>query len=125
MERFFLDSSAIIQLLSGDARGKAILDALEGGEFYTNVICCVEAVNGANLDKVARVEAFLNKLHTLAVGYEEARIASGFALSCRRKGGYVAAVDCLIAASAVSVGATLVTTDHDFERIAGVKVKVF
>ena len=121
MERFLLDSSAIIEILSGTAEGKRAATAVRSGEVATSAIAYCEVLNKANLDKLQIAEAFLNRLLVLYPGQAELKTCCGIQQACNRKGRHVPTIDALIAATAINAGCTLVSFDGDFGRIEGLK----
>lgn len=124
MTRYLLDSSCIIDILSGNERGAKAAQLAKGAELVTSAICYCEVLNRLDLDKAAKAEAFLSKLLVFGLGLQEAKIAKEMQYACRRAGNQVPTVDCLIAATAKTNSATLIASDHDFARIDGVEKKV-
>ncbi len=124
MTRFLLDSSAILNVMDGGSKGQDIAALIRGGELCTSVICFCEVLNKCNLDKRVKAEAALIKLLVFSAGLEEGEIAVGFQDSCRKRGVFVPSTDCIIAATAKSNRAILVSTDSDFSRIEGIEARV-
>jgi|GEM_PF-2462600 len=121
MERYLLDSSAILNILEGSAEGRKAAGILRGNEVVTSIVCYCEVLNKASREKQSAAEAFLSKVPvfpvSLADGYEARKIAD----SCRKDGNYVPTLDCIIAATAKNNNATVVTMDDDFARMAEVR----
>ncbi len=121
MDRFLFDTSAILEILSGSGEGKRAAAIVRSGEVATSVIAYCEVVNKADVDKLAKAEAFLKKLLVFYLGQAELETARDIELACRKKGRQVPTLDALIAATAMNTGSTLVSADRDFERIEGLK----
>lgn len=60
----------------------------------------------------------MDGFQVVTAGVEDHLKAAQVANSCRRSGIASSAVDCLIAAQAINLGASLFTLDRDFDRIA-------
>ncbi len=125
MEQFLLDSSAIMHLLGKTNVGLDIRRVISSGELVTSLLCYCEVLNEVNLDKLKITEEFLNELFISQVTLSDARLAKELQYNCRKAGGQVPTMDCLIAATAINNNATIVTTDSDFERIQEVKKIIF
>ncbi len=125
MTRFLLDSSAILNMLANTSSSSDIRNFISNGELVTSVICYCEVLNEINLHKIKIAEEFLNQLLIFQVTLADAHLAKEIEYACRKSGGQVPTMDCLIAATASNNNATVITTDSDFSRIDGVKKEVF
>ena len=121
MQRFLLDTSAILHILDSTEKGKKAIKLVSSGEVITSIICYCEVLNKTNLDKQTIAEEFLSKLLVFQVTLEDGNIAKQFQNSCRKSGKFVPTTDCLIAATAANNKAVVVATDSDFERISGIE----
>jgi len=120
-----LDSSAIVDLLRGGQKGDNIQHLLEGKKLLTSVICYCEVLNQSEGPRQAQAKSFMSSLLVLPVTVSDGDVAEQMQYSCRKSGGHVRTMDCLVAATAFNHGATLVATDSDFERIDGLKKHLF
>lgn len=120
MARYLLDSTIILEILSGSAKGKKAVEMVGGNELTTSVICFCEVLNKADKERRAKVKAFLSRVMVFSVSLEDGDVASAIAESCRNAGEYVPTLDCLIAASARNNDAVVITTDSDFARMDGI-----
>lgn len=129
MERFFLDSSAIIALLGAESEGTQIKRFLKSAhpdyELITNVICHCEVLNKSDLADLEVAEAFLSKISVFPISIQDGLLACNLQFACRKKGGQIGTLDSLIAASAIANDAELLSLDSDFERIEGLKKHLF
>jgi len=114
----FIDTSAWIEFLRGSESPVCQrVDELLGGEIVISDMVRMEVFAGArdeqHLSDLRRLLARATLVETESIDYEQA--ASLYRV-CRRAGATVRSlVDCLIAAVAIRVGATMLHLDSDFE----------
>ncbi|MBI2444903.1 type II toxin-antitoxin system VapC family toxin [Candidatus Micrarchaeota archaeon] len=125
MTQYLLDASAILHIVGGTPQGARIRDLVRNGESATSIICYCEVLNKADLDKLAKAEAFMSNLLVFPFDVSDGSTAKKIQLDCRRNGGYVPTLDCMVAATAIQYDCELVTSDSDFERIGGLKKHLF
>ncbi len=125
MDRYILDSSIILDILAGNQEGQKAVKALAGGELATSVICYCEVLNKINLERYQKAEEFLSKLLVFGLSVGDGEIAKNLQLECRKSGGHVPTIDCLIAATAVSTNSVIAASDKDFERIQKIRKILF
>ncbi|MFA5247175.1 MAG: PIN domain-containing protein [Candidatus Micrarchaeia archaeon] len=121
MVQYFLDSSVILDILAGNQRSVKAVKLVSNAELVTNVICYCEVLNTADMNRRIKAESLLARFMVFPVSLAECDTACRMQDSCRKRGEYVRTSDCLIAASAKNIGAILVTSDSDFERIEGLE----
>jgi len=89
----------------------------DGSELYTCDVVTCEAMSGGTDDHLAAVSALLRPLEYVSTSPDAARWAAASRLARHRADGKQGLGDALIAAVAVSLGATVVTRNRpDFER---------
>lgn len=125
MERYLLDSSAILNILLGTPKGNQIRLFAKNAELITSIICYCEVLNKSDLDKQNKAETLLSQLSVFPLTLTDGQLAKKLQYECRKAGGYVPTLDCLVAATASNQDAEVVTSDSDFSRIEGVKRHVF
>ncbi|MFB6126824.1 MAG: PIN domain-containing protein [Halolamina sp.] len=112
----FLDSSTIIQYLSGD---EAVRDYIEGREpWWTSTVCVYELINGclgSGRTDVQSVREEFGGVRALDLDESIALEASRLQDELVADGSRLATVDVLIAATARTTGDELVVADSDFE----------
>jgi tRNA(fMet)-specific endonuclease VapC len=116
---FLLDSSICMTLFEGGSpRAKAKVEACRPDEIAVSAIVLAEVMIGAcRADRVAEIEAFFQNFPVLP--FDEAA-ARTYARLPFKRGSY----DRLIAAHALSLGLTLVTSNvRDFEKISDLKLE--
>ena len=117
--RYLLDTTLIVDHAHGFAPAMALLARLfeDGGELYTCDVVTCEALSGGTDDHLAAVSALLQPLEYVSTSPDAARWAAASRLARHRADGKQGLGDALIAAVAVSLGATVVTRNRaDFER---------
>jgi predicted nucleic acid-binding protein len=124
VERFLFDSSAILEVLAGTAKGRKCAEIAGGSEVCTSAICYCEVLNKVDAKHARVAEAFLSKLALFGVSLSDAFTAVKMQGSCRARGKFVPTVDCLIAATARNNKAIVVTADKDFERIEEIALRI-
>ncbi len=125
MTRFLLDTSIILAILDGTAKGQVAKQLIQNSELITSIVCYCEVLNKASLNKIVVAERFLSNLSIFPLTLADGELAKEFQYSCRKSGKFVSTLDCLIAATASNNNATVITTDSDFGRIDGVKKEIF
>ncbi len=121
MERYLLDTSAILDVLEGNAQGRRVREIVGNSESVTSVICYCEVLNKSNEVKIAKAESFLSQLMIFGAARGEGEIARDFQYACRKSGKTIRSMDALIAATAFTNNAILLSSDSDFERIDGIR----
>jgi len=117
--RYLLDTTLIVDHAHGFAPAMALLARLyeDGGELFTCDVVTCEALSGGTDDHLAAVSALLRPLEYVSTSPDAARWAAASRHGRHRAGGKLGLGDALIAAVAVSLGATVVTRNRpDFER---------
>ncbi len=121
---YLLDTSACVQIL----RNRASVGELpETTETAIPAIVAAElwagAQNGASLGQTARLEEFLEIFPVVEFTHAAARVYGEIRAELERKGMTIGPMDLLIAAQALSLGATLVTGNlREFRRVKGMKI---
>ena len=113
-----LDSTLLIDHANGDDAATALLQRLfeEGDELYTCDVVTCEALSKGDAEQLAAMRTLLGALEFVATSPEAARWA-GESRRLRHAAGRRRALgDAMIAGTANSVGAVIVTRNHaDFE----------
>ena len=112
---FLLDANAVLYLLGG-----RLASPLETGSYYTSVISEMELLSYSNLtpNDEDRLRRFLGSVTVVELTGDVKRAA----IELRRHHG-VKLPDAIVAASAMVLGADLLTNDQQLLRIAGVRGK--
>lgn len=124
MERYLLDSSIILDMLEGNARGRRARERVENAEATTSIICYCEVLNKGTLAGFERAHSLLDKLPVFETTLADGHLAVEMQLACRRAGTHVRTADCLIAATAMNRGAVVLASDGDFLRIDGARKEI-
>jgi predicted nucleic acid-binding protein len=113
--KFLLDTNAVLYLLGG-----RLAFPLESGSYYTSVISEMELLSYSNLtaDDEDRLQSFLESVTVVELTGDVKKAA----IELRRRHG-VKLPDAIVAASALVLGAELLTNDQQLLRIAGVRGK--
>ena len=128
-----LDTSFLVDLLREAARGEqgpahAVLDRFEEEELAVSVHVACELYAGAELAddpeiEHERVDSLLKVLHVVQTGDRFAPLYGALLAELRRRGEAVSTMDLLIAATARTHDAAVVTRNaRDFERVPGLDV---
>ncbi|MGB7947357.1 MAG: type II toxin-antitoxin system VapC family toxin [Candidatus Binatia bacterium] len=132
MAAYLLDTTAFSALVKENPRAKARLAALEATDRV--VICTVvrgEVLYGLELmpdgrrklNLARKINDLLSSLPCLLIPEEAANDYARIKRATERRGSRLDENDLWIAATALSLGAILVTTDSDFQRVRGLKLE--
>jgi predicted nucleic acid-binding protein len=112
MAAVFLDTTVLLDVLRG-GRGAARLRSLRGrGDFP--FICAInvdEVWRGAKRAEESAIARFLRGMRIAPLGLEEGELAGRWRRDFAARGVTLGQADCLIAAAAVSISATLATAN--------------
>jgi predicted nucleic acid-binding protein len=110
---YLFDTTVLIDHLRGQPAAVELLTAL-AGEGHRLGVCCIniaELYAGLSQEEQARTDVLIDTLDYYQVTRETAKQAGDFRYQFARQGTILTLADTLIAATAVSVGATLVTAN--------------
>ena len=128
MSLHLLDTNICIFLLNqreGFRRIVSRMDGLERGDVCVSAVTVAELEFGAAAsrkqgDNFARLDRFLLEFEVLSFDRPAARQYGPLRATLQAKGKSIGPMDCLIAAHALSAGATLVTNNtREFSRVPG------
>jgi len=125
--RFVLDTTFIIDHLRGVPAAIAWLErAMATGDpvYVTEIVVC-EAWTGANSDDDRWLLGLLEPLEVVAPGPEQARIAGRWRVTARAGGRTLGLGDALIAATAHSLDAAVLTRNTRDFRLTPVRVETY
>ncbi len=125
MERYFMDTSAILGILAGGRDGLDIYHFVKKQKIYTSILCYCEVLNKAEGKRQEHAKELLSSFILLPLTLTDGFLAEKLQYACRKTGKHVSTSDCLIAATALNHDAEVVTMDSDFKRIEGLKSYVF
>lgn len=117
--RYLLDTTLIVDHAHGFAPAMALLARLyeDGSDLYTCDVVTCEALSLGDPPHRARIRRLLDALEYVSTTPDAARWAADSRHGRHGAGGKLGLGDALIAAVAVSLGATVVTRNRaDFER---------
>jgi len=127
-----LDSSVLIHLERGgsidfcrwDEHGEAMISAVTASELLVGVHRA--DTDGRRAKRAAFVEAVISRLIALPFDLEVARVHAEVTASLMRQGALIGAHDCIIAATALSHGCAVLTSNvAEFARVPGLHVEAF
>lgn len=127
--KYMLDTNAVNRAAGGDYPPlEQRVSAFQTGELYLSVITEGEVLFGlAKTPEATRkaflMQAMLRRFSILPWNSETAASYGFIRAEMRRKGVALSALDMLIAAHAVSVDATLVTSDAAFRFVPGLAIE--
>lgn len=117
-----LDSSAIIELLSGSERGKNIAKAVENETTISSVFCVHEVLAGSKGKENIRARIFFDQIQVYGFTRKSAEKSIEIEKELRNSGKMLGRTDIFIAAICKEQSLTLVTCDKGFKAIKGIKV---
>jgi predicted nucleic acid-binding protein len=120
MTRYLLDSTFLIDHLRGSPDAVRRLREMNasGDDPIVTDITVTELWSGRRPGSEPEIERFLRYIEFVHPGPETARLAGVWRAEAREKGRTIGTPDALIAASAVDLGATVLTRNvRDFERM--------
>lgn len=129
MSLTLLDTNICVYVIkTRPAEVLARFNAFEPGELAVSVITALELTVGARRAShtayAKRVQALLAQLEVLPLGPEVAEAYATTRLDLQARGEPIGPMDLLIAAHALSLGATLVTNnEREFRRVTGLAVE--
>lgn len=112
-----LDSSALIDVLRLNDRGKKILSKIGSDKAITTVFSVHELLLYQPF-----IAPLFDSVEVLDYDKDAAKESSSLELLLSKKGLRLQIIDNFIAGVCISRGATLVTTDKDFLRVPGLKL---
>ena len=117
-EKYFLDTSFLLDLMKEKKEAVKIHRKIKGDEF-TGTPCLYELSKFAQFD----VYEFLKNNEVLKFGPKDAKIAGKIYQKLAKKGQLIGEIDIIIAGMVSNRKFTLVTRDKDFEKIEKIKIK--
>ncbi|MBI4451599.1 type II toxin-antitoxin system VapC family toxin [Candidatus Woesearchaeota archaeon] len=128
-----LDTTALIDILEGEASAEKLLDELDEETTYTSHICVFELLVGVyalpreNERRLEQATRLLSRLHILELSDAAVRKAAQLQGSLYRKGAPINDTDCLIAATGIVNGVTIIVTRNakHFALIPGITVEKY
>ncbi|KAF0145494.1 MAG: hypothetical protein FD156_775 [Nitrospirae bacterium] len=128
------DTSVLIAIERGSFRIEKLVEGREGEKFGISVITVSELLHGVHradsekrrLKREAFVEKIIETFPIYNFDLSAARIYARVWATLAKKGINIGAHDLIIAATAVSLGFSVVTSDmRDYSKIKGLKVENF
>ena len=124
---YLVDSDWLISYLNGKPEAEALLGGLYSDGLAISVVTYGEALEGltdvtASRSQMSQFESFLETLAVLVVDMEIGRRYAAVRRELRQRGQLIADNDLWIAATALVHDLILVTRDHHFERVPGLKL---
>lgn len=128
------DTDVIIDIERGSSFITELIKGRKKEPFGISVVTAAELIHGVKradteerrIKRHAFVEKIISLFPVYPVDLAIARIYAGLWASCEKKKMTIGAHDLIIAATAVSLGATIITSNlKDFSRIEGVSVEKF
>jgi len=120
--KYLVDTSLLIELLRGNEKVAELLENLPK-PVYISGVTEAELLSGKECkqpDKERKIIELISLFQKINPSNEINRIAGKL-----RRERDMSLLDALIAATAIKIGATLITLDKDFERVREVKVEIF
>ena len=113
MTRYLLDTDAVIDYVAGIPGSVTLIDGLfeSGNVLCVSAVVVAEVYAGLTPGDIGKSEGFVGACVFLPTGFEEARQAGEWAFQFKRRGVTLSLTDTLIAATARSHGATIVTAN--------------
>ncbi|GHU49771.1 hypothetical protein FACS1894200_08790 [Spirochaetia bacterium] len=114
--KYVFDTCAATFLIKDDKRMKPVLPDLELGDWYASVITRMElyAEPHMSADKLERVERFLTDSTVVLLDKSVEDAAIAIRRDFRPK---ILLPDCIVAATAIVLGATLLTDDDSLKKL--------
>jgi len=122
---YFLDTSAIIDLIYGTVRGEKIKNFIHGKPISTSAFTIYELLMGLKKDEVKKIRSFLKAITVFNFDTKSAIKSAEIERSLKKRGGLINKVDIFIAGICLGHNFNLVTCDQDFIKIKTLKVKIF
>ena len=112
--RLLLDSTVLIDALRGGPTARRVAGLRRvGTEPWVCAISVEEIRRGLHVGEEATVRRLFNGLRVAPLGVPEGMLAGGWRRTYAERGATLHQADCLIAAAAVGIGATLATANVD------------
>lgn len=127
-----LDTSLLVDLIRHDPEAMRTLEAMEreGLPLATTAINALELYRGAFLSasvqkNLREVEAILRALIELPITGETYRVFGALAAELQGSGNRIGDFDEVIAAITLASDGEIVTRDHHFTRVPGLKIRTY
>ncbi len=117
--RFLLDTNIILYILSGD---KTIAEYLQNQILYTSIICEIElfSYQSLSLSQEKEIKKFLNEFRIVAIDQS----IKDLSIQLRKK--YALKIPyTIIAATSISLGIPLVTSDKGFKKVSELSIDLY
>jgi len=122
---YFLDTSAILEVLHGSERGLKIKNYIGENPIFISTISVHEILVGLKENEKKLVERFFREVTAIEYDKSSAIKSSEIERHLRSKGKLINIADILISGSCLVLNFTLVTCDNDFLKISNLKTKIF
>lgn len=119
-----LDTSALIELVEESEKGKRVAKRIEKEQAAITVVTLNEVLVTANAQEERAFESVFELSILLPLDVVGARKSVEIERALRKKGSLIGKLDMLIAGICMAQGVSLVTCDHDFKNVEGLKVVV-
>lgn len=118
----FLDTSAILEILYGTRKGASVKDLIAGKPVCTSPFSIYELELGLRDDEVKQLSAFFKDVAIIDFDKQAAMKSAETEKDLKKKGRLINKVDIFIAGICLAHDLVLVTCDHDFEKVKGIKL---
>lgn len=122
---YFLDTSAVIELLSGTSKGQAIKDLLGEDILFLSSLVVHELLIGFSEKDQVLIEQFLQEVHVVPFDEGSTRKSSSLERNLRKKGLTPGKVDILLAGSCLFHGFHFISCDKSFQQIKELPLSLF
>lgn len=120
----FLDTSAILEILYGSKRGLSIKDIIADKPICTSPFSIYELNLGLKDREVKALNTFFKDIAIVDFDKHAAARSAEIEKYLKKKGCPINKVDIFIAGICLTNNLALVTCDHDFEKVKGLKLHV-
>ena len=119
-----LDTSAVIELAKGTEKGRKAEEFLRQEAAAISAITLNELLVGASEKQKLRMQNFISSLHVLPFDAEVSHASVGLEEQLERAGKMIGKLDIFIAATCIVHDLQLITADHDFKHVKGLRLFV-
>jgi predicted nucleic acid-binding protein len=122
---YFLDTSAVLEVIYGTEKGKQIRILTQGSPISVSALTIHELLVGLKENEVTLINNFLTEVTVTAFDKDSAIKSAEIERTLKKKGKLINKIDILIAGTCLIHKYDLVTCDTDFSALSNLKLHLY
>lgn len=120
---YFLDTSAVLELLYGTEKGEIIKKLVTGKPIFISSFTSYELFLGLKEKELEKIKTFFKEVTVIDFDKKAAWKSAEIERNLKKEGKLINKVDIFIAGICLIHNFVLVTCDSDFKEISGLKIE--